>query len=461
MSALFGMVFALGGWRAGLSRLSDNSFFWHLRTGRYIVRHGLPHHDLYSFSAPHASWVVQSWLAEAVYGLVDRVAGPFGVRVLGGLTGATIAALAYALARRLTGDHVRTVGVTLAAVGASFTLWSERPLFLGLLLLVVVLWVVEVPDSWLGRRPRVALPVLFWLWANVHGSFSLGFVYLALHVAGRWLDGSPPWQGRERRLVIAAVISFAVCFVNPYGPALVTFPVHLLGRGDILKNVIEWRSPNFRTTQGLGFAGFLVVFVAVVARAAHRPTRRDLLVAMPFVLLAFWAQRNIAVAPLIALPVMARAVARPRADRAASLNAMVAVALGLLALVIVAVAAGEPNFDTSNYPVTAFQYVEQHGLLGRHLLADDGTGGYVILKYWPRQRVFVDDRFDMYPLPILHDFLALAAGSPRSLTILDRRHIDVVVWDPRSPLAVQLGTAANWRRVFRSHAGAVFIRGDS
>src|SRR5207245_2546920 len=37
MAGLFSLVFALGGWRAGLSRLSDNSFFWHLRTGRRIL----------------------------------------------------------------------------------------------------------------------------------------------------------------------------------------------------------------------------------------------------------------------------------------------------------------------------------------------------------------------------------------------------------------------------------------
>jgi hypothetical protein len=46
MAGLFTLVFALGGWRAGLRRLSDNSFFWHLRTGRLILDHGVPHDPL-------------------------------------------------------------------------------------------------------------------------------------------------------------------------------------------------------------------------------------------------------------------------------------------------------------------------------------------------------------------------------------------------------------------------------
>jgi len=132
--------------------------------------------------------------------------------------------------------------------------------------------------------------------------------------------------------------------------------------------------------------------------------------------------------------------------------------LALMAAVFFVNAGSEPNFDTRTYPVQALRYVESHGLLGRHLLADDGTGGYIIIKYWPRQRVFVDDRFDMYPLPVLHDFLALTAGSPRSRAVLDRRKLDVVVWDGKAPLSTLLAADPGWQRVFRSRKADVFVR---
>ena len=57
------------GWVAGIARLSDNSFFWHLRTGEWILDHGtVPRHDVFSFTAPGTKWVAQSWLAELTYG---------------------------------------------------------------------------------------------------------------------------------------------------------------------------------------------------------------------------------------------------------------------------------------------------------------------------------------------------------------------------------------------------------
>ncbi|MFM8304836.1 MAG: hypothetical protein ACKOA9_11155, partial [Actinomycetota bacterium] len=188
LDALFTGVFALFGFGVGLQGLSDNSFFTHLATGRLILDRGLPRADVFSYTAPGSRWVLQSWLAEVLYAGLERSVGGFGIRVLGALTGAAITALVFRLALRLTGDRTRAALLSVAALGGLYLLWSERPLLLGVLFLVTLVWIVEVPDCWVGRHPVGALAVLFWLWANVHGSFALGFVYLGLHLVGRGLD---------------------------------------------------------------------------------------------------------------------------------------------------------------------------------------------------------------------------------------------------------------------------------
>jgi len=157
-------VVALFGWVAGISRLSDNSFFWHLRTGEWILDHSaVPHHDVFSFTAPGTKWVAQSWLAELTYGALNRTVGTFGIRLFVGVVGATVAVLTYRLARRLCGSTLRGFAISAAALVCVFALWSERPLVIGLLFLLVLLWVVEVPDSIVGRHPLVVIPVLMWL----------------------------------------------------------------------------------------------------------------------------------------------------------------------------------------------------------------------------------------------------------------------------------------------------------
>ena len=172
-----------------------------------------------------------------------------------------------------------------------------------------VLWIVDVPSSFGGRRPLLALPVVFWVWTNVHGTFALGYAFIALFLLGRWLDGHRPWEGRERKLLTGTAIAFVVGFANPYGAALVTFPIDLLRRGDILRHVIEWASPDFHLVRGQSFALWIVVFAFVAARGRQRMTKGDLVVAVPFLLLGLWALRNVAIAPLVCLPIAARTVA--------------------------------------------------------------------------------------------------------------------------------------------------------
>jgi len=458
---LFTLVFALFGWGVGIERLSDNSFFWHLKTGGLILDQGIPHADVFSYTAPGHEWVAQSWLAEVIYAVLDRTAGPFGIRVLGGLVGMAITVLAFRLALRLSRDRVRAALVTIAGLAGLYTLWSERPLILGVVLLMGLLWVVEVPDSWVGRHPLVALPVVFWLWANVHGTFALGFAYLGLHFLGRWLEGNRPWEGRERQLLVGAAAGFVACFLNPYGTALVTFPVDLMRRGEALDGVIEWSSPDFHSVRGLAFALWIVVFAVIVARAPRgRVTLRDLVVTIPFLVLGLWALRNVALAPLVGLPVAARALAVPirRPDPRVRLG-------GLLAALVVGVigvmglrAASQPDFALDSYPVRAMDAIEEQGLLGRRLLTDDADAGYVILRSGPEQPVFMDDRFDMYPLPVIRDFGIVNAGLAGWDDVLRKHDVEVIVWERGRVLSQLLHQRADWRVTHRDKTYEVFVR---
>jgi hypothetical protein len=458
---VFTALFGVFGWATGLAKLSDNSFFWHLRTGEYILDHGIPHHDVFSYTAPGAKWVAQSWLAEVTYALLYRSVGGVGIRLFVGAVGAGIGILTYRLALRLVRDRMVACGLTVAALAGIYTVWSERPLLIGVLFLLVLLWVVEAPESLVGRHPMVVVPVLMWLWANTHGTYQLGFAYLGLHLLGRWLDGAPPWLGRERRLLTGAVIAFAAVFVNPYGVELVTFPIDLLSRGNILSHIVEWKSPDFRDAWGIALGLWMVVFLVALSRGRHRVTRRDLAVAVPMLLLALWAVRNVAIAPLIGLPVVARAFARDEEKPSELRGTLLAAAITVLALAAVAMgyeATTEKTFDFSTYPVSSMRYLERHDLMGQRLLTTDAAAGYVILEDWPQQKVFIDDRYDMYPRSVIFDYFTLTAGKPGWNRILDTYDVDVIVWGKGSSLAALLDQSPDWQRVHRDATDAVWVR---
>lgn len=474
---LFTAGFALGGFMVGMRRLHDNSFFVHLSTGRWIVEHGaVPHVDSYSFTAAGEPFIAQSWLASLAYWWLNSSIGPFAIRVMMGLVGAAIAALIFTLANRLIGHRVRAAMFAVVAFAVLSTMFSERPLAFGLLGLVVLTWIIEIPDARISRRPLTALPILMWLWGNTHGSMALGYVYIGLHLLGRGLEGAWCWKKehqRERSLAIGAVVSAVTLVVNPYGISLLTFPVALMSKGDVLRDVIEWMSPNFHTPAGMAFAVWMAVAVAVLVRS-RSVSRRDTVVLIPFMLLAFWAFRNVAIATVISLPIVARAYAASRLEAASertgdptaskatrpenlAVGRLIGVGVIAVAVLFAVNAAGEKQYDERGYSVKASRFVADNFGTKSRLLTTDANGGWMIAAH-PDQKIFMDDRYDMYPKAIVDDYMTMSRARPTWRAVLDKHRVETVVWPTASPLTQLLSLDDDFRRVYKDKEWTVFVR---
>lgn len=437
------------GFLAGVAPIGDNSFLVHLTTGRLILEHGFPRTDPYSFSAAGAKWVPQSWLAEVAYGVLYDAGGFAALRVFTGVVAALLALTIFVTARRLTRDPLRALVVSIGALACSVPLWNERPLLIGALCFALLVLVLEAPGRFAERAQLVIVPALMWVWGNSHGSWVLGVAYVAARVVGNRLDRRRDEFERDRRVLIATVVGVALIALNPYGIDQVLFPLELGGRSEILERVREWTSPNLREPRRWPLLVWAAVTFAAVGSARGRRWR-DGLVAAGFLGLAFWATRNILLAPIATLPIVARAWvlpdgARSRIDVPVSFDRVVAGVLAAVFALLALTRLAAPSFDADRYPVQAMRALDGQGLVGRRLVTTDVAAGYVIERYWPRQRVFFDDRYDMYPLAVSRDYLALYDGAPNWREVLDRVGAEVVIWPARAPLSQLLAQDPQWR----------------
>ena len=107
---------------------------------------------------------------------------------------------------------------------------------------------------------------------------------------------------------------------------------------------------------------------------------------------------------------------------------------------------------------------------GRSLIAEQDTtvaqrdfvGNYLTFKYGTESRVFVDDRFDFYPQPVLDDHRSLVFGGDFS-EIVDRRGFNVVLWERDTPFAYWLRDSNDWKIGYASEDWIVacHVDGDS
>lgn len=444
------------GFLGGARPISDNSFLTHLATGRIILETGaVPSADPYSYTAAGEPWVVQSWLASSLYAVLERGLGAGAIVVLNGALTALVVAAVWVLCGR-AGRLPTTVALTGAVVLAGFTEWSPRPLLFGLVGLAACLLALD------GRlRPGAVAPIV-WVWAATHGSFPVGLAVIAAFAAGRWLDDrSAPRH--ELAVLGFASIGAVASIAGPLGHRALLFPVTLLQRRDALAFIREWNPPRWDSVGQWVFLG--LVSCALVTFARRSAPWRAILPTVLAVLMAVMAARNVFIASLIIVSVLARtagARSGPEGDepfRAPVLAAVtgvlsVGLVLGSLPSVLAA------PIDLAWYPTEQVDHLDERGLLRDpevRLVSREAVGNYLQHRFGTDVATFSDDRIDMYPDHVVDDMVTLVRGGSYA-AVLDRWSADVVLWPADEPLAYWLEGQAAWTLIERGEDWSLFCR---
>jgi hypothetical protein len=445
LATLVGRVLTLVAALIGAGELHDNSFLTHLATGRWLHEGNLGRLwmgtvDPYLGTSTGRTWVVQSWFASVLYAGAETVAGAAGIRLLMAAVAAGIVAALWRLSAPGRSLVARTVAVG-GVVALGGTVWSERPLMFGLLFMAVVLLAADgvVRTWWL-------VPV-GWLWVNTHGSFPLGVVVLVALAVGARLDRDD--AGRELRALRDLALGCLVGGVlSPVGPVLLTFPVTLLQRQDVLGHVQEWKRTDF--TQGWAqlFAAFALLAVIGLLRTRRF---RSTLPVLVFTVAGVLAARNVLVAAVVLSPFVAHGlsgIGSVEDRRSPALRAGTR-AVAVLGPLLVLATAAQGDYRLEAYPVGAVDFLEQRGLLdGSVVIAEeDYVGNYLEWRYGPGVNAFIDDRYDLHDAALVDDYVVLRAGSRGWQEVLDRRRIDVVLWSAEEELNGLLAASPAWRLV--------------
>jgi hypothetical protein len=458
LEPLFIAALALFGFRLGARPIGDNSMFVHLRTGMDMVRTGaIPRRDPYSFTARGHPWVVQSWLPEWTYGWAHELGAYRLVVVEQAILMAALAVLLGLLAR--AGTPLRTALAAGIAVGAGAAYWVPRPLMFGLICMALTVLVVERKWSrwWL-------IPIL-WVWVSSHGSFILAIAWLGGRGIGEAID-KKDWPSESLHYAVGMVVGLVVSAFNPLGPKLLTFPLAVQEKASVFKTIVEWHSPNFQTAAGEFTLVFLVAALLVLMRRGV--SWADMVPIVGLFAASLIAQRNLPLAAIVMAPALGRALS-PERDRAPAavgrrepgmVNLAFAVVLGLAVALFTAGIYRSAPLNLKSYPVAAIDYLERSGLRGpTHRVAEqDVVGCFFDLQFGVHARVFVDDRYDMFPLSVSDDYASLLKGNPDSLAVLDRRHVDVVLWDKSLPLVTTLKATGKWQESYKKGDWVVMHR---
>ena len=145
--------------------ISDGDFWFHLKTGEYIIRTGLiPRADLFSFTNYGRPWIAHGWLSGVVfYAVYSRLGFNALIFIF-----ALLVALAFSIVFRRSDSHPFIAGfATLLGVWTVLPTVGVRPRVFTLLLSSVFLAILtRFARSGKGRAIWWLVPLMT-LWANL------------------------------------------------------------------------------------------------------------------------------------------------------------------------------------------------------------------------------------------------------------------------------------------------------
>jgi hypothetical protein len=486
--------------------LKDAGTGWHIRNGQQILHtHSITRTDSFSFTMQGRPWYAWEWLYDVLIARIHQWLGLNGVVFFTAFVIAATFALVLRLALRRGSSLPVAAVLVMLAVAASTIHFFARPHVLSWLLTIIWFQLLdssetasETADHPERDRCLLWLPVIMLLWTNLHGGFLLGIALCGLYL----IAGLVPYffniEERQRigpwlkRLAVASLFSLLATFLNPYGYRLHTHIYSYLSNRFLMNHIDEFLSPNFHGVAQQCFAALLLITVAAVATKRQKLRFSHLLVIIFAAYSGLYASRNLPVSSilltLIVAPILSASISdthgsakmTPRLRRLMSrgnafasrmtemelrLRGHLWPALAVLLGLVVCIEHGrlgarqlmDAQFDAKRFPVQAVEVIAQRGIEDP-IFAPDYWGGYLIYRFFPEPKVFVDDRHDLYGDSFLKDYLKVMHVQPDWENFLNERQVQWILAPAEGSLANILKETPAWKVIYEDRTAALFQR---
>ena len=464
-----------------ISSVQDPDFWWHIRTGRWILENGrLPSQDLFTFTAIGHPWLDHEYLTEIGMWLLFKNGGFIAISLIFG-------ALTYAafllIHRSADGSRrpyvISALAIALAAI-AGAPIWGPRPQMITFFFVCLQLY-------WLRRylegksRTINYFPLVLVLWANLHGGFVVAFAFFGIAIAAEaigWIIDrrDPSHRAHLKTLFRVTVVSLVAVLATPHGLSVYLNPLETLTSPAQRANIVEWFSPNFHESFLLPFLG--MVLLVIVVFAVRRPTVFDLLLTLATLALSLESVRHIAlfiaaVTPILIAQLSAiwlaeserRGIRLPRAVPSRFFAAITVVALlvitGATGVRIVNQLADQENQVARQYPVGAADYLALHPEIGTRMFNSYGWGGYLIYRFYPdpNRRVYAFGEASVLGDKVINNYQEIAVLRGNWATQLQKDNVDLIVFNSQEALTnVLLYLPGAWEKVYEDQEAVIFAR---
>ncbi|CAN5520427.1 hypothetical protein BH11CYA1_BH11CYA1_03270 [soil metagenome] len=448
--------------------LQSSDSGWLIRTGQYIVEHGIPANDPFSWSSPLRPIVIYQWLYAVILGWLWQQGGLWLV----GLATSIIAGLIYLwyLPASMISRGVSAV-YTFAMLSLCCTpvLFWARPQITSFVLILAFGAILEHTRTNTSKKSLAALPLLMVLWANLHSFWFIGLGMVAAYL----FEAAISKKTGSKALLLALFACLLAVLINPYGTGLIVYNLSFTTEPDFAS--IRELQPLLLTQAKSHLYELLYLALAWAAMIMGRRSvpLAGLLLSAITSAAALLLYRFGPVAMLITWPYVSMALASFPIFRSGEnigeleaqpkkLRHTLNIGLACLALIsalffyVQQFPQDKPVwFTNSDSSLKVTEFLKEHPALTKRLLCDPAVGSTLI--YENIVPVFFDTRFDFYGRQFCTEFNNCFDAEDGWQQYIEKWQVDAVCVDDSYRIYKALLCSPAWQKIYDDKNFSVWL----
>lgn len=388
--------------------LFDYDLYWHLANGREMVAQGrIINEEVFSYTKAGTGFSNHEWLSQVILYFVYDHWGALGLNTFKIFVSLAIAFMIFMTSRCLGANPVLSATICCSAILVGIYRYNVRPELFSLLFVAALNWILH------GYRigifqPRVlyTIPAIMLVWDWLHGAV-FGVIVLSAFAVGettkRFLGSrypsavglQPMPEARLKSLYVVLAVALGIMILNPHGIRSYDIFLEFIGENALVPEVNEFQPPTLANYSTFFFA---LAACAILLLARWRAMElSSVLVAAPFIYLAFVYSRVTGVAALVLVPLVATLVGT-RDNK--PIHKLLARGGTIVVVITLIVYIGNAKFARSDWnyplglselddynPVGSTRFVIANNLRG-NLYNSGNVGGYLSFHITPERKIF-------------------------------------------------------------------------
>lgn len=454
----------------------DQDFGWHLGVGQYILEtYKIPQKDLFSFTLPDYPYVYHSWLTDVLLYVIDSSFGLWGVSLFYSFfIGGGFWLLAKISQLKLKKDWSYFFLLFFVPLGV----WviGLRIQVITFFALTLVYYIFELADKKNSLLIWI-IPPLFVLWANLHGGFVLGLLFLFLLTSHKILSvfstsRSSFYKKKSARILLSIFfLSVVASLITPYGIRSFWQAYMMAANPFAAKLNLDWMPLFVPDTWTILLGGLLYVSVLLVVLSGKNVSWKEKFLILLFFFLSLKSKRFVLPLLIVLLPTLIFQIERFALSQSKEafgrFPLYVSLIVACFSFFLKAVQtyamtwraySSEEYYAKQlsselHYPYAAVLFMKKHGYPER-ILNDFSWGGYLIWHF-PNRKFFIDGRMDNFFIngeSFAQQYWQLINLDPGWQNMLESYQIEAVLAPVQEqfnwPLVEALKLKSKWEVVF-------------